>query len=176
MPTNGNDADHASWGPDHAEWGADYDGVSDVKRPDKPPPQPPAEPPIQKPAASEQQPGILSGSYQYIGHRTTKQGRLVLEFVHEQTGQIACRFFNVDTKSSRNGQMYRAGEGGQFTTRKGHRFRRFWLYAIGNPPFRWSRVHLELHKLKAVPFTGIAEQRHTANRSYWNLTELRKQR
>ena len=118
----------------------------------------------------------LIGSFQYMGHRTTKVGRLVLEFIHIDTGEIACRFFNVEIESTRN-RMYRAGNGGQFTTRKGHRFRRFWLYVFDDkPPRRWSRVHLELHKLRAVAFIGTAKQKHAANSSYWNLTDLRKRR
>jgi len=118
----------------------------------------------------------LTGDFNFIGHRTTKLGRVVLEFVHKDTGEIVCRFFNVDIRSTRTGRMYRVGEGGQFTTRKAHRFRRFWLYFIGEPPFRWSRVHTELHKLKSVSITGTAEKIYTNSGSYWNLKEPRKKR
>ena len=151
------------------EWLGSYDNATKYRQASNTPvtfSQKSSEPPPAK--------ETLTGDFQCVGYRTTKQGRVVLDYVHKDTGEIASRFFNVNVHSARTGKMYRVGEGGQFTTKKGHRFRRFWLYFIGEPPFRWSRVHTEMHKLKAVSVTGTAVKIHTKNSSYWNLKELRK--
>ena len=113
----------------------------------------------------------LSGAFRYVEHRTTTRGRLVLDFVHAETGQIASMFFNVNIENPRTGTKYRVGRSGQFTTRPGHKFRTFWGQVIGEQPRRsWSRIHTELHRLRSVEFIGLAVGRET----YWNLESIRK--
>jgi len=112
----------------------------------------------------------LTGAFRYLEHRTTKQGRLVLDFVHVETGQTVSRFFNVDIQNPRTKKKYRVGYGGQFTTRPGHYFRKFWNGIFEQEPRRWCRAHTELHKLKNIDFYGIATQAS----SYWKLENIKK--
>lgn len=122
----------------------------------KPAPAPPAE--------------TLSGAFRYLEHRTTTKGRLVLDFVHEDTGQVVSLFFNVDLKNPKTGRQYRAGRGGQFTTRPRHKIRMFWDEVFDQPPFRWCRAHTELHRLSKVALEGKAINAG----KYWNLIEITK--
>jgi hypothetical protein len=124
--------------------------------------------PLQRSQEGSENEGKLCGEFAFIGHRTTRQGRVVLDFVHVETGQIAARFFNVDIKK------YRSGNGGQFTTRKGNLFRQFWLHTVNEPPRRWCRVHWEMHKLKNISFRGLATHKNTEAGGYWNLEKIRK--
>jgi hypothetical protein len=110
----------------------------------------------------------LQGEFAYQEHRTTKNGRVVLEFAHMETGVVALRFFNVDVKK------YRTGSHGQFTTYPRHKFRKFWQHMVGCPPAKWCRVHQEMHKLKDLRFRGHATYRTTDKGGYWNLEKVRK--
>lgn len=152
--------------PEHQsndEWLQSYDSATAYRQASNSPVRLP-----QSPSEAVPRHNTLTGGYQYIGHRTTKQGRVVLEFAHIETGILAVRFFNVELRT------YRVGEHGQFTTRPRHKFRRFWLHMIGQQPRSWSRVHQQMHLLKELRYNGLATYRHTANSSYWNLEKVRK--
>ena len=110
----------------------------------------------------------LQGEFSYQDHRTTKQGRVVLEFVHTGTGVLVAKFFNVDVKK------YRTGDHGQFTVYPRHKFRKFWMHMIGHPPGKWCRVHQEMYKLKGLRYRGRATYRTGEKSGYWNLDQVRK--
>ena len=99
--------------------------------------------------------------YEYQGHRTTKQGSLVLSFVNVETEEEAVAFFNVDVRRQRGpkkGESYRTGQGGQFLPLPRSNFRKFWSSTVGENPRRWASVHKELKsKLRGKRFTGNPE-------------------
>ena len=115
--------------------------------------------------------------YEYQGHRTTKQGSLVLSFVNIETGKEAVAFFNVDVRRQRGpkkGSSYRTGRGGQFLPMPGGNFRKFWSSTVGVNPHRWASVHKELKpKLRRMIFTGNPEVATRGDgRSYIRLKNL----
>jgi hypothetical protein len=116
--------------------------------------------------------------YEYQGHRTTKQGSLVLSFVNIETEEEAVAFFNVDVRRQRGinkGDSYRTGQGGQFLPLPRSNFRKFWLETIGESPRRWASVHKELKpKLCRMLFTGCPEiAKKCDGRNYIRLKNLR---
>jgi len=152
-----------------AAWQAEYSAALESKRPEAHP-RSAGEPLTQRSTQNAPAPPEgLSGEFRFIGHRTTRFGRVALDFTHEDTGQICTRFFNVDIKK------YPAGENGQFTTKKRSLFRQFWLQVIGEPPRRWCRVYWEMHRLKKVNFKALATYKPTADGGYWSITKIRKQ-
>ena len=157
-------------GQSHEEWLADYDASSGYRQRLNTTAVAVVKQPLrqsQEQTKSEQ----LTGEFVFATHRTNRLGRVALDFVHVETGIRATRFFNVELG------RYRAGERGQFATRKGSLFRQFWLYAIGKPPRRWCRGHWEMHRLKAIKFIGVATFKSTesATSGYWSLAKIRKQ-
>ena len=116
--------------------------------------------------------------YEYQGHRTTKQGSLVLSFVNIETEEEAVAFFNVDVRRQRGikkGDSYRTGQGGQFLPLPRSNFRKFWLKTVGMRPRRWASVHKELKpKLYKMLFTGSPEVAKKSNgRNYIRLKNIR---
>lgn len=136
------------------DWLADYDGKPPSRNQSVDPPFSTA-------------PDTLIGEFRPFDHRTTRLGRLALEFEHVATHLPAVKFFNV--KLGR----YPARPHGQFTSTPGSEFRRFWLYVFGEPPKRkWCRAHEGLHKLKNFNFTGKAIRRNGANGPFYELVEI----
>ena len=116
---------------------------------------------------------ILTGEFLYREHRTVPRGRLVLEFMHVETGKCVVMFFNVDIVSKKTGKKYPAGRGGRFTCNSNTKFAKFWEAIFKKPPRRWSRAHHELHKLKKLKFIGeaILKYKKDGSGSYWELVQ-----
>ena len=83
-------------------------------------------------------------------------------------------FFNVQIESRRNGEKYRVGKGGQFTFGQYHKIYRFWSEMLGTPPFRPSRAHHELHRLRKLNLFGEASFKNSERGGYWELIHLRR--
>lgn len=119
-------------------------------------------PPPETPFGATPETKTITGEFCYVDHRTTRLSRLILEFKHRETGIIALMFFNVDLRK------YPARPHGQFVPPKEGKFRRFFIYALDQPPLYWCRAHRELYKLKDVLFTGTA----TRKKKCWELGKI----
>ena len=85
--------------------------------------------------------------YQFRGYLTRKdkrgQGRLVLELVSNDTGEILSCYFNVNITHQRGpnkGKYFKTGRKGQFWVYPGSNFALFWLETFGNTD-KWSRIY-----------------------------------
>jgi hypothetical protein len=111
----------------------------------------------------------------YMGHRTTKLGRLVLAFIDTKTGEEVAAFFNVSIKQGKNGSKgtsYRTGEGGQFNPPPRGKFHRWWMQTVERAPRRWSRVHKELKpRLEYLEFTADLETAYSGDRKPYVLAK-----
>jgi len=102
--------------------------------------------------------------YALDSFRTTYLSRLVLALVNINTGEEADTFFNVDINIQRGQGKHETGEGGQFFPPKKSKFRKFWMSAVKQKPYRWSRVHKEIKsRLKDLLFTGDLKQAWRSN-------------
>jgi hypothetical protein len=127
----------------HEEWLADYNHVSG-----------------NTPAYEQSQPWRDRNTdnsihlFHYVGHRTTRTGSVAMDFEtldHKMKGTC---FFNVEL-ISKYGKNYPAGKRGQFNPKPNSKFRKFWMQAVGKPPYRWSRVHKQMRSsLRGLVFVG----------------------
>ena len=92
--------------------------------------------------------------FRYVDHRTTRGKSVAMDFEtldHKMKGTC---FFNVEL-SSKYGKNYPAGKRGQFNPKTNSKFRKFWMQAVGRPPYRWSRVHKQMRSsFKGLVFVG----------------------
>lgn len=109
----------------------------------------------------------------YVGHRTTRNGCIALEFESIDGNTRATKFFNVGLKSSRE-KNYPAGKNGQFIPPELGNFRRFWMKATGVAPSRWCRVHKSMRsKLGELIFLcTIVADTDGKGRTYNKITEI----
>lgn len=109
----------------------------------------------------------------YVGHRTTRNDSVALEFESIDRKTRATKFFNVGLKSSRE-KNYPAGKNGQFIPPELGNFRRFWMKATGVVPSRWSRVHKSMRsKLGELIFLcTIVADTDGKGRTYNKITEI----
>ncbi len=99
--------------------------------------------------------------YRFQGYSTRKdkhgKGRLVLELVSNDTGEITMSYFNVNITYQRGpnkGKYFKTGRNGRFWVYAGSKFALFWLATFGKTD-KWSRVYRQLNRLKAIRFSGV---------------------
>ena len=111
--------------------------------------------------------------FRYVYHRTTSTGSAVLEFESLDRGFRGVRFFNVSLIGKR-GKRYPAKLGGQCNPPEHGAFRRFWLQAVGKPPYRWSTVHKQMRSsFRGIVFLGkIKHERDSKGRPYIKIIEI----
>jgi hypothetical protein len=124
-------------------------------------------------SSTESSEKALYGEFKYIEHRTTKYGRLVLEFMHAETNEPCSMFFNVSI-GNQKGKRYPAGRHGQFTVKNQRKIKQFWISIFKKLPDRWSRAHGKLRRMKKMKFTGkvIKKYKKDGSGSYLELVEL----
>jgi len=98
--------------------------------------------------------------YHYQGYSTRKdkhgKGRLVIEFISVDTGELLAAYFNVNITQQRGpkkGQDFRTGRNGRFWFFPGSKFALFWIQALGQPDRR-STVYRQMSHLKPLYFSG----------------------
>jgi len=112
--------------------------------------------------------------FRYIDHRTTRKGSVALDFESLNGKIMVTAFFNVRLKNNRD-KSYPAGKRGQFIPPLRGEFTKFWKEAVGEPPFRWCRVHKCMRsKLKGLTFTGdVTRELDGKNNPYMKIRNLR---
>jgi len=112
--------------------------------------------------------------YQFRGYLTRKdkrgKGRLVLELVSNDTGELIVCYFNVNITYQRGpnkGKYFKTGRNGRFWVYPGSNFALFWLETFGKTD-KWSRVYRQLNQLKAIRFSGTIKISST----YQQITDL----
>ncbi len=131
------------------EWLNDYEGHAATPR---------YSPPV-KPLHTPQ--------YSFLGYLTRKdklgKGRLVLELVSSDTGEIVNVYFNVNITYQRGknkGHYFRTGDRGRFWVLPRSKFAKFWIAAFGKPP-RFSTLYRQMGQLKNLSFTGVLDSKPT---------------
>jgi len=116
----------------------------------------------------------MGGLYRYHGYSTRKdkhgKGRLVLELVSNDTGELIVCYFNVNIAYQRGpnkGKYFKTGRNGRFWVYPGSNFALFWLETFGKTD-KWSRLYRQLNRLKAIQFSGTIKISST----YQQITDL----
>ncbi len=118
---------------------------------------------------------LQGGSYRFTDYMTRKDkrgnGRLVIEFANNGTGEIIEAYFNVNITYQRgvnNGAYFKTGYRGRFWVLPRSKFAAFWIAAIGQPE-KWSTVYRQMNRLKGLEFVGNEKQSAT----YKQLIDIR---
>ena len=105
------------------------------------------------------------GLYRFLSYSTRKdqrgKGRLVMEFISEDTGQIILAYFNVNItyqRGAKKGEYFKTGLNGRFWVFPRSKFATFWKQAIGQPD-KWSTLYRQMSHLKPLYFSGDIEQK-----------------
>ena len=113
--------------------------------------------------------------YQFRGYLTRRdqrgKGRLVLELVSNDTGELIVCYFNVNITYQRGpnkGEYFKTGRNGRFWVYPGSNFALFWLETFGKTD-KWSRLYRQLNRLKAIQFSGTIKTSSTCTQ----ITDLR---
>ncbi len=114
--------------------------------------------------------------YSFLSYSTRKdklgKGRLVLELVNDDTGEIVDVYFNVNIqyqRGNKKGQYFRTGDSGRFWVLPKSKFAKFWIEAIGMPE-RFSILYRQMGRLKPLSFTGKLDFKPT----YKQLLDIKK--
>ena len=147
------------WWAEHAEFYSGYVGMMIFNNGE----------PVESKIASQQPSQQL---FRYVGHRTTSQKSVVLEFESLDGKLTAVKFFNV--KLSSGNKSYPAGYKGQFNSQERSNFRKFWMQAVGKKPDRWCRVHKSMKScLRNITFKGnIIDAHDKKGNHYLKFTEV----
>ena len=116
--------------------------------------------------------------YRYTGYSTRSDkrgsGRLVLDFLDTDTGELIPAFFNVNIayqRGPKKGQNFKVGRNGRFWVLPGCKFARMWNKTIGQPD-KCSTLYRQMGYLKPIRFTGEVRVSET----YEQITNLKKAR
>jgi len=99
--------------------------------------------------------------YRFQGYSTRRdkhgKGRLVLELVSNDTGEITMSYFNVNItyqRGPKQGKYFKTGRSGRFWVYAGSKFALFWLATFGKTD-KWSRLYRQMNRLKSIRFSGV---------------------
>lgn len=103
------------------------------------------------------------GLYRFIGYSTRKdmrgKGRLVMEFLSEDTGELILAYFNANItyqRGAKKGEYFKTGNNGRFWVSPNAKFGKLWDQALGQPD-RWSTLYRQMSHLKPLYFSGQIE-------------------
>ncbi len=110
---------------------------------------------------------LQGDSYRFTDYMTRKDergnGRLVLELLSNDTGELINAYFNVNITYQRGhnkGEYFKTGYRGRFWLLPRSKFAAFWIDTIGRPE-KWSTVYRQMNRLKEFEFTGDEKQSQT---------------
>ena len=115
-------------------------------------------------------------AYRYMGYSTRRdsrgKGRLVLEFVSDDTGEITSAFFNANItyqRGPKTGEYFPTGRNERFWVWPNSKFARFWTQTIGQPA-KCSTLYRQMGHLKPFRFHGEIKIAET----YQQINNLKK--
>ena len=98
--------------------------------------------------------------YRFESYSTRKdqrgKGRLVMELISEDTGELILAYFNVNItyqRGANKSNYFKTGLNGRFWVSSNSKFGKFWKQAIGQPD-RWSTLYRQMSHLKPLYFSG----------------------
>ena len=98
--------------------------------------------------------------YRFLSYSTRKDkhgnGRLVMELISDDTGEVIQVYFNVNItyqRGAKKGKYFKTGLNGRFWVLPRSKFATFWIQAIGQPD-RWSTLYRQMSHLKPLYFSG----------------------
>ena len=117
-----------------------------------------------------------SGLYRFLSHSTRKdkrgKGRLVIELVSNDTGEVIQAYFNVNItfqRGAKKGGYFKTGDKGRFWVFPRSKFADFWIQTIGQPD-KWSTLYRQMSHLKKLYFSGELKTSET----YQQLINIKK--
>lgn len=115
---------------------------------------------------------------EYVTHRTTALGSLVLEFRDPITRSLYSAFFNVDLTVQRGkdkGKRHKVGAKGMFYPPERGKLREWWINIVGKEPKRWASLNKELKpRLSKLNLTGDFDISYTkANKPFNRVKNLK---
>jgi len=100
------------------------------------------------------------GLYRFLSYLTRKdkhgKGRLVMELISDDTGEVIQVYFNVNItyqRGAKKGKYFKTGLNGRFWVLPRSKFATFWIQAIGQPD-KWSTLYRQMSHLKPLYFSG----------------------
>ncbi len=115
------------------------------------------------------------GLYRYQGYSTRKdkhgKGRLVIEFISVDTGELLQAYFNVNITQQRGpkkGDYFKTGRNGRFWVLPRSKFTTLWIQAIGQPD-KLSTLYRQMSHLKPLYFSGEIK----SSTSYQQLVNIK---
>jgi len=115
------------------------------------------------------------GLYRYQCHSTRKdkhgKGRLVIEFISVDTGELLQAYFNVNItcqRGAKKGEYFKTGRNGRFWVFPGSKFATLWIQAIGQPD-KLSTLYRQMSHLKPLYFSGELK----SSTSYQQLVNIK---
>ncbi len=116
------------------------------------------------------------GLYLYQGYSTRKdkfgKGRLAIEFISVDTGELLQAYFNVNITQQRGpkkGEYFKTGRNGRFWVFRGSKFATFWIQAIEQPD-KLSTLYRQMSRLKPLYFSGEIK----SSTSYRQLINIKR--
>ncbi len=113
--------------------------------------------------------------YRFLDYSTRKdkrgKGRLVMELISDDTGEVIQGYFNVNItyqRGEKKGEYFKTGRNGRFWVFTGSKFADFWIQSVGQPE-KWSTLYRQLKRLKPSYFSGEIKR----SESYQQLINIK---
>lgn len=117
-----------------------------------------------------------NGLYRFVSYSTRKdmrgKGRLVMELISNDTGELTLAYFNVNItyqRGTNKGGYFKTGRNGRFWVFPGSKFATFWIQTMGQPE-KWSTLYRQMGHLKLQYFSGEIKNSAT----YKQLINIKK--